>query len=123
MKAKKVVLTIDYAIQFLILLLGFCAIPTVIFSGFALFAIGCWQMLSALLLGLVYQSFTRKLYFSVASLYLMVLYFGIKVSDVLLPSDETLWGFAAIFGFLCIPISAACWYFRFTQNELNGCKN
>lgn len=113
---KATILKIDYFIQSLFIILTICCIPTFILAGVGYFMIGAWQILSALVLGIVLRSEIRQIYFLAAGAYLGALYLGCELIDKIDLPDLLVNTFGVL-GFLVIPTTAAAVYFIFTKKE------
>ena len=116
MKATKYLIKADYLIQSLILIASIIASPTVFLAAFGLLVIGGWQLLSALVIGLLKGCKTRLLYFASASTYCGFLWAGDKLIDKFYPPEFMETGFY-LTGLFIIPIAAAILYFAFTKKE------
>ena len=125
MKSKSILLSIDVVGQLvLLIILGgvtlvsiLSAGATTIFIGFALLILGCWQMLSGLIMGIMRNDGKRFEYFLGSAVYLSVLVAGTYVFqgwDI----PKFLAIFLMVLGYLVIPSGIAIWYFQYSQTDL-----
>ena len=119
MKTIRNIIWFDYIIQSILLIATFVSIPSIIFPFFGLAAIGLWQMMSALLLGLVLKSKYRLHYFFSAAIYCAIIFGGIEAADYFNWDIPEWFGILYFLtGFVVLPISAAIIYNKFTAKSL-----
>lgn len=122
MKTIEKIIKLDYVIQSILLILSLIASPTIFLAAFGLMLIGGWQLLSALVLGLIKGCEKRLLYFATASIYCGFLWAGDKLINKFHPPELIETGFYLL-GLLVLPVAAAIIYFTFTKSEYLEIKN